>query len=418
MSDVGSPVRIDATRLIARLTELRSVGASAGGGVTREAFGADDVRARELVAGWMAAAGLTTSVDAGASLIGEIPGASGQWLVSGSHLDTVVDGGWLDGAYGVIGALEVAAALHDAGARLRHGLRIAAFANEEGARGTRGMTGSRAMLGQVDDAELDALDDGQVALRDRLTAAGGAPEAIAAAAWDLASVAGLVELHIEQGPVLAASSTAVGVVDAITGRQGVDFEIHGAPNHAGTTPMQLRHDGLAAAAEIVLELEQLPTRDGLVRVATAGHVSVSPNVRNVVPGHVVVSAEFRDEDAGRLDDAMAAVERMAAAIAAKRSIAIDVRWGQRVQPTLADPAIVAAIEQVVTSSGLSWTRMPSGAGHDAQILGHHVPMAMIFVPSVGGVSHSPIEDTPHDQLAAGAQVLLDTILALDERATP
>ena len=406
-------VRIDPQRLIARLTELRGVGAPGGGGVTREAFGADDVRARDLVSGWMLDAGLTTTVDAAANLIGRRAGTTDAWLVSGSHLDTVVDGGWLDGAYGVVAAVEIAAALNDAGVELAHGLAVAAFANEEGARGTRGMTGSRALVGQLDADELDLVDDGGIALRDRIIGAGGAPADIASAVWPLASISALVELHIEQGPVLAAGGAVLGVVDAITGRQAVDIEIRGAANHAGTTPMALRRDALAAAAEVILAFEQLPEFDDSVRVATIGHVEVRPNVRNVVPGRVTLSAEFRDEDIGRLDAGMIAVEHLVAAIADRRSVAITLQWGQRVQPTMADPKIVGAIERVAAASGEEWVRLPSGAGHDAQILGHHVPMAMIFVPSIGGVSHSPTEDTDHGQLVIGAQALLDTILALD-----
>ncbi|MCU1364832.1 MAG: hypothetical protein JWN39_471 [Ilumatobacteraceae bacterium] len=406
-------VRIDADRLIARLTELRGVGASGGGGVTREAFGVDDVRARDLVGGWMTAAGLTVTVDAAANLVGRRPGPVDTWMVSGSHLDTVVDGGWLDGAYGVVAAVEVAAALADVSAELAQGLCVVAFANEEGARGTRGMTGSRALVGQLEAAELAALDDGDVSLGDRIAAAGGDPDDLAAAAWDLSRISALVELHIEQGPVLAASGAVLGVVDAITGRQGVDVEIRGAANHAGTTPMALRHDALAAAADFVLAFEQLPNSEDSVRVATCGHLEVRPNVRNVVPGRVVLSAEYRDEDSDRLDAAMPVIQAIADEIATRRSVELALRWGQRVEPTHADPQIVATIERVVASSGAEWVRLPSGAGHDAQILGHHVPMAMIFVPSIGGVSHSPTEDTDHGQLALGARALLDTILALD-----
>ena len=413
-----STVRIEPERLIARLTELRGIGASAGGGVTREAFGADDVRARDLVSGWMTAAGLAATVDAAANLVGRRVGATDTWLVSGSHLDTVVEGGWLDGAYGVVAAVEVAAALADASVELAHGLAIVAFANEEGARGTRGMTGSRALLGQLDAGELAGLDDGGTSLGQRIAAAGGDPDAVASAAWDLARVSGLVELHIEQGPVLASGGAVLGVVDAITGRQGVDVEIRGASNHAGTTPMALRHDALAAAAEFVLAFEQLPAEVDSVRVATCGHLEVRPNVRNVVPGRVALSAEYRDEDTARLDAAMPVIQAIADEIAARRSVVVSLRWGQRVEPTHADPRIVDTIERVVAASGSEWMRLPSGAGHDAQILGHDVPMAMIFVPSIGGVSHSPTENTDHTQLALGAQALLDTILALDAAPVP
>ncbi|QXC61060.1 Zn-dependent hydrolase [Aquihabitans sp. G128] len=408
--------RVDGERLVARLTELRGIGAAADGGVTREAYGSADVAGRDLVAGWMAEAGLAVEVDGAANLIGRRAGTTGRWLASGSHLDTVVDGGWLDGAYGVVAAVEVAAALAgrpDA----RHGLAVVAYANEEGARGTQGMAGSRALVGQVDEEELATPDDDGVTLRDRIAAAGAEVARHDDAAWDLAAFDAVVELHIEQGPVLDATGTTLGAVTAITGRQALDVEVLGAANHAGATPMELRHDALAAAAEVVLAIEALPAT-GAVRVATVGHVTVGPNVRNVVPGRVALSAELRDEDAGRLDAAMALVEAELAPIAEKRGVALRTSWGQRVQPTACDPAVLAVVRRVCAESGRTWTELPSGAGHDAQILGREIPMAMVFVPSRGGLSHTPHEDTAPDDLVAGAQALLDAIVALDDVDQP
>ncbi|CAN5755154.1 Zn-dependent hydrolase [soil metagenome] len=408
--------RIDGERLVARLHSLRAVGATVEGGVTREAYGPQDVAGRDLVAGWMREAGLDVSVDGAANLIGRRPGRTDRWLASGSHLDTVVDGGWLDGAYGVVAAVEAAAALAH-GPGLGRGLAIVAFANEEGARGTQGMAGSRALVADVTAQELDAPDDEGVTLRERLDGAGAGGSPVDDARWDLASFDAIVELHIEQGPVLDSSATVLGAVTAITGRQALDLSISGAANHAGTTPMELRRDALATAAEVILAIEALPA-SGAVRVATVGHLSVSPNVRNVVPGHVSLSAELRDEDADRLDAAMKLVEDGIAEIAVRRAVHVATSWGQRVQPTACDPGVSAVVRDVIAGSGLPWTELPSGAGHDAQILGREIPMAMIFVPSTGGLSHAPQEDTDEVHLVAGAQALLDSLRALDAREHP
>ena len=417
----GHPT-IDGPRLLDRLQRLQAIGATAAGGVTREAFGPRDVEARSLVAAWMSEAGLLTAVDAATNLVGRRDGTghligSDRWLATGSHLDTVVDGGALDGAYGVVAAVEVAHAIEHSGMRLHHGLAAVAFANEEGARGTDGMVGSRALVGAVDDAELATPDDAGVTLAQRLARAGGNPAALADAIWDREAVAAFIELHIEQGPVLDTAHLDVGAVTGITGRQGVDIDIVGAANHAGTTPMALRHDALVAAAEVVIAVEAL-ARDGVVRVATCGHVDCRPNVRNVVPGRVLVSAELRDEDAAILGSAHAVLERAVAAIAAAREVEITVAWGQYVAPIAADPTVLDVVEQAAARTGRPWRSLPSGAGHDAQILGAAVPMGMIFVPSVRGVSHSPREHTEPEHLVLGAQVLLDSVIDLDRRLGP
>ena len=335
---------IDGARLVARLDELRAIGATDSGGVTREAYGVLDVEARARVAEWMIEAGLAPVVDAAANLIGRRPGTAnaGGAVATGSHLDTVVDAGPFDGAYGVVAAVEVAAALYLAGSELRHDLIVTAFANEEGARGTLGMVGSRALVGDVTADELARPDDDDVTLARRLRDAGGDPEEIAGAAWAADTVAAFVELHVEQGPVLDTAERQLGVVTAITGRLGVDVDIVGAANHAGTTPMNLRQDALTAAAEVVLAVEQL-AHDRVVRVATSGHLRVRPNVRNVVPGRVVVSAELRDEDAETLLNAKPAFELAMRAIAARRGLTIIVNWGQYVPPVSADAVIVEVI---------------------------------------------------------------------------
>jgi allantoate deiminase len=412
---------VNADRLVSRLDALAAVGASSAGGVTREAYGPRDVEARSLVAGWMEESGLRVEVDAAANLIGRRAGsAQGEtrrWLVTGSHLDTVIDAGPLDGAYGVVAAVEVADAFRRAGAALAHDLVVVAFANEEGARGTDGMVGSRALVGEVSGDELATPDDDGVTLSQRLADAGGDAGRFDHDRWDPASVAAFIELHVEQGPVLDAGGHHLGVVTGITGRQAVDIEMVGAPNHAGTTPMDLRHDAATAMAEVVLAIESM-ARAGIVRVATCGHLAVAPNVRNVVPGRARVSAELRDDDPDVLGAARPLLHELVETISAQRGLRATVKWGQCVPPVSADAAVLAAIEEAAERSTLPWRALWSGAGHDAQILAHHVPTAMIFVPSIGGVSHAPSERTAPSDLVAGAQLLADSLLALDARPMP
>ena len=416
---VRTPVAVDGARLLARLDELAEIGATDAGAVTREAYGPLDVAARDLVASWMVEAGLVVEVDAATNLVGRAAGtaAAGRSLATGSHLDTVVEAGRLDGAYGVVAAVEVADALRRSGSLLAHELVVVAFSNEEGARGTDGMVGSRALVGEVTAEELATPDDVGISLAQRLTEAGGDPAAMAGAQWDAASVAAFVELHVEQGPVLDVDERVLGVVTGITGRQAVDIEIVGAPNHAGTTPMDLRADALVAGAEVVLAVEAL-ARTGVVRVATCGHLQVSPNVRNVVPGRAVVSAELRDQDPGALAAIRPLVEHAVGTVAARRGVTTRVSWGQYVAPIAADPTVVEVIREVAERSGRPWLELPSGAGHDAQILGHRVPIGMIFVPSIGGVSHAAEEHTEPVHLVAGAQLLAESLLALDARLAP
>lgn len=404
---------IKAARLLDRLGHLRRIGATATGGVTREAYGPLDVEARTMVAGWMEEAGLTTTVDAAANLIGVRRGSAQQagQLAMGSHLDTVVDGGHLDGVYGVLAAIEVADALRSSA--IRHELLVAAFANEEGARGTGGMVGSRAVTGGVEHDELAFTDDEGTMLATRMEQAGGAPDRLGSACWDLTSVTAFVELHIEQGPILERAGARIGVVEGITGRQSVDVTVVGVPNHAGTTMMGDRRDAATAAAEIVLAVEALAI-DGVVRVATAGYIEIDPNVRNVVPGRALVSAEFRDSRADALADACDWLDSALADVALRRGVGITATWRQRLDPTFCHPDVVRVIGERAHAADLRSLRLWSGAGHDTQVLGRAVPTGMIFVPSVGGVSHAPGERTAAADLVAGARVLLETIRCLDE----
>ncbi|MEZ5407296.1 MAG: M20 family metallo-hydrolase [Acidimicrobiales bacterium] len=420
----GSPRNdpgLDGPRLLARLAELAAVGAEPSGGVSRLAYSAADVAGRDLVASWMAAAGLVVEVDAACNLIGRLEPppdagagpARAKPLVVGSHLDTVVDGGRLDGAYGVVAAVEAVAALTAAGHRWRHPVAVVAFANEEGAGGTDGFDGSRAIAGRPN--PLDGTDRHGVSLGRRLDGAGGRSGEQASAAWP-GPVAAFLELHIEQGPVLDEAGIPLGVVTGITGRRSLDVVIEGRANHAGTTPMDLRRDALVAAARAILAVEAVAGPGQMVRVATTGTVEVWPDVRNVVPGRARLGVDLRDLDDTALDRAVAHLREVLAGIAAATGTDITVTVDGIQPPAPADEGLMAVLEESAGERGLAHTRLASGAGHDAQVMAALGPMAMLFVPSRHGVSHSPREHTDAAHLVAGAEVLALALARLDQRA--
>lgn len=402
---------VDAERLLGRLDQLRRIGATGSGGVTRLAYTPDDVAARTLVGEWLAEAGASVTVDPAANLIGRRAGSEGiAALAAGSHLDTVVEGGALDGAFGVLAALEGLAALRDAGTTLRHDLWVVAFANEEGTRGLPPMAGSRAVAGTLSSTEAGSPGDDGLSLAACLAAAGAGD---GDARWAMGDVDGYLEVHIEQGPVLAGRGLPVGVVNAITGRATLEITVEGCAGHAGTTPMDLRQDALTAAARMVLAVESLAV-DGHVRVATTGQLSVWPGVRNVIPGSVRLGAEVRDADPARLAGALPRLADRAAAIEAGTGTRIRLSSPTLTSPVGTDPGLRTCIRQAADSLGLGWMDLPSGAGHDAQIVAQVAPVAMIFVPSTGGTSHNPQEHTHPADLVAGAEVLLATLLLADQ----
>ena len=409
MSGAAAP-RVDGDRLLQRLRALAAVGATPGRGVTRLAYSAEDVAARDLVAGWMRGAGLAAVVDPAGNLVGTRPGtepALGR-LATGSHLDTVVQAGPLDGAYGAVAAVEVAAALHAAGVHLRHELAVVGFSNEEGARGTPGMVGSAAIAGRPH--ELSIVDDEGWTLANRIASAGGQPGRLADAAWP--PLAGFLELHVEQGPVLEQAGVSVGVVTAVTARLTLDVVVRGRTQHAGTTPMEARQDAAVAAARMVLAVRDL-AEAGAVRVATAGRVEVSPGVRNVVPGGALVGVDLRDVDDAALDRAVELLRRDAVEVAAATGTRVDLTVRSRVPGVPTDPALAGCVASAADRLGLSRLALPSGAGHDAQVIAALGPVAMAFVPSIGGVSHAADEATADADLVAGADVLLHALVDAD-----
>lgn len=401
---------LDGELLLAQLDELAASARPPGRrGITRLAWSEADVAARSMLAGWTAAPGVSLRTDPVGNLIAQWPGLTETApLVMGSHLDTVVDGGHLDGAYGTVAAFNIVAALAASGERLRHPVRAVAWANEEGVVAPP-FTGSRAVTGgTIDLAALGA--DGQT-LADRLLRGGGDPERIGDAAWP--SIAGYLELHIEQGPVLDSLGLPIGVVTAIAGIYRGRVVVTGRANHAGTTPMDQRRDALVAAAAMVERIAGLATQ-GPVDVATVGSLVVEPGNANVVPGLVSLTFDLRSVDDDCCREAIDLLRAAAARVAAETHTTITVGLPIVTQASHTHPTMRAAVTNAAASLGLASIQLASGAGHDAAHLATLGPMGMIFVPSEAGISHNETESTPPGRLVDGARTLLAALRLADE----
>jgi N-carbamoyl-L-amino-acid hydrolase len=413
---MAAQAAVDAARLLRRVEELGGIGRdAASGGICREGFGAADRRARAYLIEEAREAGLTPVVDAAGNIIIRLPGAGrpddrSPVLLMGSHLDTVVAGGRLDGAYGVLAALEVVQAWAGSGVEGRYEPVAIAFSNEEGALFPQPFFGSMAVAGRLAGLPPEPLDNHGRPLRGPLAKVGGDLDALAEAAWPDESIAAYLELHIEQGPVLERHGSRIGAVDAITGRAVCTIEIRGAAGHAGTTPMEGRQDALAAAAHVVLATEGIARDRDLCRVATVGRLDIRPNSPNTIADTVRLTADLRDTDPRRMDAAEAAMRRALRTVGARTGTDITVVARTRSAPVSTSAELRAAVEESAGALGLPHETLPSGAGHDAQIIAAVAPVGMIFVPSRGGVSHVPDEDTSPADLVAGAQVLLGTAL--------
>ncbi|HEX6344254.1 Zn-dependent hydrolase [Umezawaea sp.] len=411
-------LRVDGERLLGRLEELGKIGADPAGGVTRLGLSAQENAAMAYLRDLCAEAGLETETDPAGNLLLHRPhtrrGAAPVLLV-GSHVDTVVQGGRLDGAYGVIAALEVLQVLHEHDVDLPVEMVAVAFANEEGALIQTPFWGSRALCGSLEDG-LAAEDRAGRPVSAYLTRAGGSPERLQDAAWPPGDIAAYLELHIEQGPSLERLGVPIGVVDGIVGRTILDVEVVGEAQHAGTTPMADRRDAMVAAAEIVLAVQRAATERAVCATATTGYLEAHPNVTNTITGTVRLTVEVRDTDPGRLVRGEADVREECARVAAASGCTVDVRASMRSRPVSTAPPLRDAVRGAADTLGLAHLTMPSGAGHDAQIVALVAPIGMIFVPSKRGISHAPGEDTDPLDLVHGANVLLHSVLGAQAAA--
>ena len=412
---------VDAVRLRRRLEELSRFGRPPGGmfadGVSRLAYSAADIDGRAYVMQLMRDAGLSVRVDTAGNIIGRRPGSAAelQPIVFGSHIDSVPNGGNFDGALGVMSSIETVSALNAATLTTRRPIEVVVWANEEGVAFGNGLDGSRAAAGERAPGEAGQVWNG-TRKADAIRGIGGDPDRISEARRQPGSNHCYLELHIEQGGTLDQTGIPIGIVEGIVAIDRYDALITGAPNHAGTTPMPRRHDALIAASKLVLAVQDVVTAEPGRQVGTVGQLNVTPNAPNVIPGSVRHTIELRDlspEKIGRLADR---IRERAAAIARDGGVTIVISPTSRHAAAIAHPAIQQAIERAADGLGLAHHRLPSGAGHDAQMMATIGPMGMIFVPSVGGISHSPREFTRWDDCARGASVLLDTVLAMDQTA--
>lgn len=400
---------IDSDRLDRRIAELAKIGNLANGGVCRLAFSEEDIQARQLVRTWMQEAGMSVRSDAAGNMIGTYAGTEAQAsLATGSHIDTVPVGGRYDGCLGVLAGIEVARVLQENQMRLRHNLEVIVFADEENS-----VIGCKAIAGNAPtDPEKYRRKDG-TSIQTCLERVGGDWSKLHTAQRDRHDIAAFIELHVEQGGVLESLDKAIGVVTGIVGQYRFKVTILGRPNHAGTTPMSMRKDALLAASQLIIAINRLATETEGEQVATVGHLTVLPNATNVVPAHVEMSIDLRDLSEENLQYLIARIEKEAEAIAQSTGTEIAIEQKLHILPTPAHPPIMEAIAISCQELKLSYTYLPSRAGHDAQEIGRFTNMGMIFVPSRAGISHSQDEYTSPEQCAQGANVLLRTLLAID-----
>ncbi|WP_417257219.1 Zn-dependent hydrolase [Celeribacter halophilus] len=405
-------VVINIDRLMGRIFELGKIGALAGGGCKRLALTPEDAAGRALVTDWFHALGLEVHRDVIGNTWAIRPDSTGRTdgapVVMGSHIDTVGTGGLYDGVLGVLGGLEVIESLNDAGIETERPIAVAFFTNEEGARFAPDMMGSGVIQGQLDLDEMlatigiDGITVG--AALDAIGARGNEPVgALAPAAY--------LELHIEQGPVLEAEGLAIGVVTGVQGISWTEFVIEGASAHAGTTPMTMRRDAGMVAAAIALEARAIARDFGPPQVATVGRMEFAPDLVNVVPERATLTVDLRHTDETVLQQAQARLFARAEELAAQEHCTLARRRLARFEPVNFDPDLVEQVAQSATRLNLSYRRMPSGAGHDAQMFAPNCPSGMIFVPSRDGISHNITEFTAPEQIVPGVTLLAEVALA-------
>jgi N-carbamoyl-L-amino-acid hydrolase len=403
--------RVNGDRLNGHLAELSRFGANPQGGVTRLAYSDADRQAREYVLGLMRDAKLSPAIDPAGNIIASRPGrdSTRKPILFGSHIDSVPEGGNYDGDVGSLGAIEVAQALGEQGITTRHPLQVVIWQNEEG-----GLYGSRAVSGQLTTAELQNVSRSGKTIAEGIGFLGGDVQKLAMARRAKGDIAGYLELHIEQGGTLERDHTDIGIVEGIVGIKQWEVSVTGFANHAGTTPMDQRHDALLSAARFVEAVHRIVTSVPGRQVGTVGRIQAFPGAPNVIPGQVVCTLELRDLDAAKIDSLYASIAAESTRIGAQNGTSFAFHMLHENVPAPSDPRMRALIADSARELGLTSHVMPSGAGHDAQAMAMIGPMGMIFIPSVGGISHAPKEFSKSADIVNGANVLLTTLLRLDE----
>lgn len=403
-------LRVNGARVVEHVNALAEFGKNPQGGVSRVAYSEADRRGREYVMGLMQQAKLDVSIDAAGNIIGRREGSEKTLppLLFGSHIDSVPEGGNYDGDVGSLGAIEVAQTLAENSITTRHPLEVIIFQNEEG-----GLIGSRAITGELTQKELDLVSRSGKTIGEGIKFIGGDVTRLAGVKRAKGSIAAYLELHIEQGGILENEKIDIGIVEGIVGINWWDVTIEGFANHAGTTAMNNRQDALLAAAKFIEAVNRVVTSMPGRQVGTVGRIQALPGAPNVIPGKVVLSLELRDLDAAKIQMLFEKIKTQAGEIAQTSRVTFDFKEINVNIPAPTDTRIRRLIAESAKELGLSTRLMPSGAGHDAQDMAQLAPVGMIFIPSIGGISHSPKEFSRPADIANGANVLLGALLKLD-----
>jgi N-carbamoyl-L-amino-acid hydrolase len=404
-------LRINGDRLIQRIEDLAAIGPYESTGSCRLALTDEDREGRDLVVTWMKDLGLEISIDGIGNVIATRPGnIDGPPTLTGSHIDTVATGGRSDGNLGVLAGIELIETLIENEIDTQHPVGVGFFTDEEGARFPPDMLGSLVYVGglSLEEAlEIEAIDG--AILGEELTRIGYRGPAPCPAIPPRA----FIELHIEQGPLLEDEGKTIGVVTGVQGISWTEYVVKGQSNHAGTTPMHLRHDAGYVAARIATEAREVATRMGGRQVATVGRMNLHPDLVNVVAREARLTVDLRNTDETLLVEAENQIKECVNSLEESEGVTIESRSLARFEPVVFDQQVIEIVSETASDLGLSATHMPSGAGHDAQMLARVCPTGMIFVPSKDGISHNPNEHTDREDLVAGANVLLQSVLALD-----
>lgn len=409
-------MKISGERLLSDLNQFKSFTDTPGNGVTRFSYGENEEKARSLIKQAAEVKGFSVRTDPVGNMYVSLPETDKprKKIRIGSHIDTVRNGGWLDGIYGVAGGLEILRTLAENKSDRAWEVEVVIFAEEEGSNFGSTMTGSKFAAGIYGEEELERLkDDDGNSLKEMLRKCGYPPYRKEEVVWDFSGVKAMLELHIEQGPVLEREGKSIGIVDAIFGMTTIEVMIEGIGNHAGATPMRYRQDALTAAALCISEAERIAKADpeGIL-VATAGKIAVSPNCSNVIPEKVVFTVEVRDKQEEKIKRAIKEIEEAIVKISEQRGTACEIRILAESKPFRMDERMIKLIDQSAEDAGIRHQIIDSGAVHDTCVIAPHVPSGMLFVPSIGGRSHVPFEDTDPDDLIRGTQLLLNTVLLL------
>jgi allantoate deiminase len=412
MTEPIKSIKVDASTLEQSIEVLGAIGQQPTGGIVRPVYSPAWVAAREQLATFMRAAGLEVRGDAVGNLFGRLGGRDeSHTILTGSHFDTVPLGGKYDGTLGILAGIVALQALREHLGMPRHSLEVVALCEEEGSRFPAHCWGTKGILGRIDPVELEEVRDAhRITIAEAMRTVGLTPERYREATRT--DVAAFVELHIEQGRILFDEGIDLGIVTAITGLQHWWITVSGRADHAGTTPMDLRKDALQAAAHMALEVTHLVEQAGRPAVVTLGKWEVKPGAVNVVPAEVSFSVDVRHPEEETLQRLSAAIRAQCQAIAQAHHLSISFERTGKSAPSPMDPGLQVELIKAAEACGATWKWLPSGAGHDSQIMARHLPTAMLFVPSVEGRSHSPAEYTTTEDAARGANVLATALSLL------